>query len=161
MDTLPQGLARLPDEIVLVIFDNILLITDKRQFLKTCIKYNEITKSSMQQFENNYEIQNFRKINKYCVEKFTLELCHDKYFGLIPMKYIVKTNTIIVDCLAAFLHSSQINILLELATNNGCDLTTITEIAEKNDNIHLLKWAVNKGYSMNRKTYLYFKNRKI
>ena len=42
MNTLPQGLASLPNELILLIFDNILLITDKRQFLKTCTMYNKI-----------------------------------------------------------------------------------------------------------------------
>ncbi len=151
----------LPDELILLIFDCILLITDKRQFLKTCTKYNKLTKESIKNFENNYKIKNFDKINGYCVEKFTLELCHDLYFDRIPNSYIVRNNIIIVDCLAEFLHSPQINKFLELAKNNDCVLNYIVQLAEKKDNMHLLKWAFNKGYPVNRKTYLHFKNERI
>jgi hypothetical protein len=31
--------------------------------------------------------------NNYCTEKFTLELCHDKYFDMIPKSYINPKNT--------------------------------------------------------------------
>ncbi len=97
----------LPNEIILLIFDNIKLITDRRQFLKTCKLYNITTKQLMQKFEINYRIPSFTKINKYCVEKFTLELCHDKYLHIIPKTYICSTNIILnkalrINCIKLF-----------------------------------------------------------
>ncbi len=157
----------LPNELVLLIFDNILLITDKRQFLKTCGLYNKITVKSMTNFENNYSIKHFDKINYYCMEKFTLELCHDKYFNMIPKPYIIPNNKIISNALGAFydenfdeninysffdyckypfvlftksfIESNKPNIL-ELAKTNGCDLNKSREYAAKNGNLYYLKW---------------------
>ncbi len=155
MNTLPQGLASLPDELILLIFDNILLITDKRQFLKTCTKYNKITKVSMKNFENNYKIKSFKKINSYCVEKFTLELCHDLYFHRIPKSYIMKTNKIIIKALTAFLKidnnnkSFNENIkILHLAKNIGCDLIDLCYYAAFFGNLEMLIWAKENGYKL-------------
>src|SRR4051812_21603237 len=119
MDTLPQWFASLPNELIIVVFDNILKITDKRQFLKTCITYNNLTKQSFANFENdngimyydkliynsknnrhyyNAEYLKFKKnyINKYCMEKFTIELCCDGYDELLPEIYFNKNNSIII-----------------------------------------------------------------
>ncbi len=101
----------IPNDIILLIFNNIKLITDKRQFLRTCKRTNNITKKLMEEYENNYEIEYFDKIKKYCVEKFTLELCHDKYFHLIPKTYLSATNEIIGDALAFFGNIDLLKIL--------------------------------------------------
>ncbi len=106
----------LPNEIILIVFDYIQKITDKRQFLKTCILYNKITKQSLINFENDMCVIYFQKIydiyrdvlialnydimvnqfkhtymNKLCPEKFIIELSHDDYPDLIPKSYL---NTI-------------------------------------------------------------------
>ncbi len=44
MITLPQGLASLPNELIITIFNFIRKITDKRQFLKTCKLHNNLLK---------------------------------------------------------------------------------------------------------------------
>ncbi len=110
----------LPLDVIPIIFGFIKLITDKRQFLKTCVTYNNITKNIMEYTEDNFIVKNFDKINKYCVEKFTLELCHDKYFNMIPISYLNTNNTIIVESLVIF--NKNID-LLQIAINNGCKFT--------------------------------------
>ncbi len=145
MDTLPQGLASLPNELVLLIFEFILKITDKRQFLKTCKKYNLMTKQSFHHYEKNYEIENFDKIEKYCVEKFTLELCYDKYFEMVPERYIIASNNILIKSLILFDCLS----LLELARKNGCNLYNVYGLAAFHGNLEILKWAKDKGFEFN------------
>ncbi len=156
----------LANELILLIFNFIKLITDKRQFLRTCVTYNKITKGSMAKFENSYSIKHFKKINYYCMEKFTLELCHDKYFDMIPKSYIVENNYIIGKALGAFydeellyeksnrlidyckyafvlfieslIEYNKPNIL-ELAKTNGCNLEKICKYAAKHGNIYCLE----------------------
>ncbi len=135
----------LPNEIILLIFDNIILITDKRQFLKTCVHHNNITKQSMQKFEKNYNIKNYKNINNYCVEKFALELCHDKYFDMIPLSYIIPNNTILVRALVEF----DCLQLLKIAKSNGCNLDDICFNASCYDNLKILIWARGNGYWWN------------
>ncbi len=120
LSSLPQGLASLPDELILIIFDYIEKITDKRQFLRTCMHYNKITKQSFVNFENRMAVIYFRKIRdvhgdilrsinyevkfnefkdayvtKLCPEKFIIELSHDGYPELIS----VYSNSISKLCL--------------------------------------------------------------
>ncbi len=102
MDTLPQGLASLPNELILHIFEFIQKITDKRQFLKTCNKYNLITKQLIKQYEDNFIIKGFDKNNCYCIKKYVLELCHNSYFDLIPESLIYPDNIFLVQALAFF-----------------------------------------------------------
>ncbi len=147
---LPQGLASLPNELVLIIFDNILLITNKRQFLRTCVLYNKITTQSMKNFENNYKIKHFDKTNAYCMEKFTMELCHDLYFDMIPKSYFVKKNKIIVKALTAFLQMDNENIkLLQLVKDSSCDLSHFSYHAAFFGNLDVLKWAKENGCNLN------------
>jgi hypothetical protein len=127
----------MPNEIILHIFDNILLITDKRQFLRTCIHYNNLTKTSFKQYEQNYKVKHFDKINKYCREKFTLELCHDKYFERIPTSYITRSNYIIIRALIMF----DCIPLLEIAKQNNCDLYFACQNAASYGKLEVLKWA--------------------
>ncbi len=91
----------IPDEIIILIFDAIQKITDKRQFLRTCIKYNTLNNKSIHKYEQNYRVK-YYKINRYCVEKFTIELCQDSYFDMIPLSYIIPSNYIIMIAIAAF-----------------------------------------------------------
>ncbi len=131
----------LPQELILIIFDNILLITDKRQFLKTCSNYNNITKQSFLQYEKNYKIKNFAKINNHCVEKFTLELCHDKYFDRIPMSYMIPKNYILTRALTIF----NCVKLLEIAKNSGCRLFEVFSYAATSGNLEIMIWADKNG----------------
>ncbi len=133
----------LPNEIILILFENIKLITDKRQFLRTCLLYNNITKQPMKHFENNFRIHYTGLIleKTYCMEKFTLELCHDKYFGLIPMSYITPNNKILVSALATF----NCKPLLELAKYNKYDLSEVCYYAIVNDNLNIFNWGRKNG----------------
>ncbi len=142
----------LPNEIIILIFDSISKITDKRHFLRTCVLYNNLTKISMLQYEKNYKIKNFEKIDKYCVGKFTLELCHDSYFDIIPDHYIVPKNSMLITCLAYYNNLP----LLELAKEKGCPISTresvnyaikamFGDIEGKNE-LLLSKNIIEKGY---------------
>ncbi len=132
----------LPNELVLIIFDNILKTTDKRIFLKTCMKYNILTKNNFSQYEKNYKIKHFEKITKYCIEKFTLELCHDSYFDMIPELYIINKNNILIRSLVAF---GCISLLKEMV-NNGYDLDSICFYASYYSNLEILKWSRENNY---------------
>ncbi len=135
----------IPNDIILIIFDNIKLITDKRQFLRTCSRYNKITKRTIQTFEDNYSINGFNKINNYCVEKFTLELCHDLYFDMIPNSYVNPDNNILVRALVKF----NCIKMLEMAKNNGCDLKDVGSFGSYYINLDAIKWGIDNGYVMN------------
>ncbi len=132
----------LPNELILLIFDNILLITDKRKFLRTCIKYNDITKVSMCNFESNYKVKGFCKIDKYCVEKFTLEMCYESYFNMIPTSYINPKNEILIYA-SIFFDSIE---TLERAKNNNCNLENVHCYAVDLGNLDVLKWALQNKY---------------
>jgi hypothetical protein len=137
-----------PNEIILLIFAPFSTITDKRQFLRTCINYNNITKKSLKQCEDNFTVDGFRKINNYCVEKFTLELCYDKYLNMIPLTYLTIKNQIIIQALATF---GTIE-LLQIVKNNGCDLesTSLCQYAAGHGNINILNWAIENGCTIDR-----------
>ncbi len=170
----------LPNDMIILIFETILKITDKRQFLRTCVMYNKLTEKSFSQYEDNYKIKDFNKINKYCVEKFTLELCHDEYFDMIPIFYINPKNTIIMDALASFYNIPYLEIeaeinqyrfsnvrhtptlttitkpkydmsLLELAKINHCHIYNICKRATIYGNLNVLKWGAKSGYNLNKK----------
>ncbi len=146
----------LPNELILEIFNHIQKITDKRQFLKTCNYYNNLTKQLVLNFESYYFINYFghkyNYKNEYCIEKFTLEICCDEYFDMLPKSYINKNNKIILVALATF----NCVKLLELALDNGCsaysswgekcdnDADSICEFAALNGHIEILKWAISK-----------------
>ncbi len=127
----------IPNEIILLIFENIILITDKRQFLKTCNLYNNITKKSMLQYENNYKINNFKKINKYCVEKFTLELCHDKYFKMIPNSYMIPENKILIEALVTYNNIELLHKIKGICRK----LDKINHYAALNGHLNILIWS--------------------
>lgn len=134
-------LTTLPNEMIINLFKFIKLITDKRQFAKTCHKFNFITKNLINKSEEDFLLSHKNdmiehgitrilqepcyysdfKINEYCVEKFTLELCNDLYFGLIPKSYLNVNNKILMAALASH---GQID-LLKIAINNGCLIVDI------------------------------------
>ncbi len=129
----------LPNEIILLVFENILLITDKRQFLKSCKKYNLITKHNFSQYEGHYVVKEFSKINDYCVEKFTLELCHDLYFDRMPSCYINPKNDVLIESLSYF----NCIKLLDVAKSNNCHLGNVSRWAALNGHLDVLEWASN------------------
>ncbi len=133
----------IPNELIPIIFENILKITDKRQFLRTCVLYNKITALSMRNFENNYKIRHFNIPNNYSMLRFALELCHDRYFDMIPMSYIISHNPLITDALAAFNAPLEI---LKLKKDNGClfDRYTIANAA-LHGHLNVVKWLRENG----------------
>ncbi len=182
----------LPTELIHIIFNYIKLITDKRQFVKTCVLYNKITKKLMVEVENNLKpmytsmvsmlvhknLQSgyynpnylYEIITDYCVEKFTLELCNDKYFNLIPMSYLQTNNSIIMYILSSYGQTELLDIayknwgvnenMLEPALynghldtviwfyNHGCkNKDLIAKTACANGHKHILKWVIQNGYT--------------
>ncbi len=127
----------LPNELIIIIFEFIKLITDKRQFLKTCVLYNNLTKQSFINYETNYHIPHFTHNFNYCVEKFTLELCHDSYFNLIPDHYINKQNNLIMSC-SGYYNNVE---LLELGNSKGCYNTSVADYAALAGHIPVLDWC--------------------
>lgn len=134
---------KLPYELIVIIFDNIEKITDKRQYLKTCKLYNHITKKAILSAEDHNAISYFNKFNyyidyhgkmdyknellqfvwqyiyTYCVEKFTLELCYDNYFELIPQSYY-SNNAMIVKALCAYNQFELLRHDKNICTHNIC-----------------------------------------
>ncbi len=172
----------IPNEVILIIFEFILKITDKRQFLKTCKHYNTITKESFRIYEYNYKIKDFDKINDYCMEKFTLELCHDKYFETIPKKYLIPTNKIIMEQYPCFgdIKFSKLreiksynyriyNIFFDIGTNglvqilklmkeNGCNNRRFIGCIHQaigNGQLEVLKYIKSTGYNWGDLNYIY------
>ncbi len=132
----------LPNEIIIEIFKLIPKITDKRQFLKACKYFNNITKESMLNYEKKYQNSPFEHETHYCVEKFTLELCHDKYFELIPEHYITKSNDSLV--MGSTLYN---NIeLLKKANSKGCKLDGILHFAAFGGHKELIYYGIDNGY---------------
>ncbi len=135
----------LPNELIILIFETILLITDKRQFLRTCNKYNILTKQPMIKYENDHQIKGFDKISEYCVDKFTLELSHDKYFDRIPEHYIVLENLMLVSASAYFGNI----LLLDKLKSYGYSSRirdNVFENAAMNGQLDVLKWAYANDY---------------
>ncbi len=143
LTSLPQGLTSLPNELVLLIFEFILKKTDKRQFLKTCKKYNSLTKQSFYDYENNYKTKEFYKRDKYSVEKFTLELCYDNYCEMIPERYLIPSNNVLIRELVSF----NCLPLLKLAHEKGCCIKYVANYAVDNGNLEILKWARKNGFN--------------
>ncbi len=155
LSNLPQGLASLPNELIIIIFNFIKRITDKRQFLKTCKLYNNLTneliKDSENKFIENYYKNRFAKI--YCdfdgkvdylkinsPAKFTIELCYDSYFDMIPTRYYNENNRQLMILLVCY---GKLD-LLKFAVNNGLLLNTYTcAIAAYYGHLDILKFAHN------------------
>jgi hypothetical protein len=146
----------LPNELISFIFE-LIKLTDKRNFSRTCKKYNEINEKTMScSLVNDDPIMKDVEINCYCVERFTLELYYDGYCHLISDSYINKNNKIIVKTLAMYGNIE----LLEIAKNNGCYIpgdsyvptnNDIWERVAKNGNLEVLKWAHKNNVVMNWK----------
>ncbi len=132
----------LPDELILEIFNHILLITDKRQFLRICNNYNLLTKRLFLEYENNYVIKYFNKIKGYNLEKFTLELCHDGYFDLIPEHYIISGNEVLIKSLSYFGNLK----LLKLCKIKGFGMSDICAYSSLGGKLSVLQWACNNGH---------------
>jgi hypothetical protein len=166
----------LPDEIIVVICNYIQKITDKRKFIQTCKRVNNLTKMVIQIAELDLEaICNNPKISmdlekrkftqlsyttEHSVEKFTLELCYDSYFNLIPKTYLKSNNLIIVRASAIY---GQITLLKE-AIKNGCKLCrqkdesyssillNICNYAVISGNLNMVKYAILHGCSPDNRT---------
>ena len=141
----------LPDELILVIFESIPLITDKRHFLRVNTHYNKITAQSFINYEKNYKIKDFNKICVYSVEKFTLELCHDRYFNNMPSHYIFPNNKILIICLSYF---GSIPLLV-LSKDKCCNLYVVCVYASLGGQLAVLQWARTNVDNWNSNTCAY------
>jgi hypothetical protein len=147
----------LPNDLIIVICDYILKITDKRKFTQTCKIFNNVTKGLILIAELNlkeypvyshfdrkpekFKIEHFKYNNEYSVEKFTLELCHDEYFNLIPKSYISSNNSIICKALAIY---GQLE-LLKKAIKYGCEPDREKDHRFTNDLFNICNHAVISG----------------
>ncbi len=134
----------LPNEIIIEIFNHIPKITDRRQFLRTCSLYNNLTKQSFLNYENNYKVNDFIMPRTYGVEKFTLELCHDGYFNLITDDYITISNANLIECLSYYNCVS----LLDVAKHKGLRLTGIMMYGSLGGNIEILSYGLSNDYKL-------------
>ncbi len=148
MDNLPQGLTSLPNELILLIFDNINLITDKRQFLKTCKKYNIITKQLFKYYEDNFIVEGFVKNIGHKSNKFSLELCHDKYFDMIPESYIYPDNRFLIRALAFFGNTTILERLVKI-THSHYKLIFGINLDKLSEKLHNLEYIVSRYAIMN------------
>ncbi len=138
----------LPNDLIPIIFGYIQKITDKRQFAKTCVLYNNITKLQIKnvnikiKIKYNYYPDFEYKQNIYCVENFMIELCHDSYFDLIPTKYITCKNIMVVRASIVYNNIK----LLRVAINNGCEINgRDCCIAIEYDRLDILKLLIQYG----------------
>ncbi len=162
MDTLPQGLASLPNELIIIIFNYIKKITDKRQFLKTCKLHNTLLKGlimEMSESELDYlmvDINNvdyvrrviyyydYLKKRDYCVEKFMMELCYDSYFDMIPLSYITgnMNNATIIKL---FIKYGKLE-LLKLIVNEEFSYIRPCLLAAESGSLDILMWLTENKY---------------
>ncbi len=157
----------LPNELMLEIFNYISLITDKRQFLRTCKHYNKIMEEVFLDYESDFEIKysneirifsieynigcnndEYDNIITYGVEKFTLELCGDGYFDKIPESYIIPDNKILIKCLSYF----NCVELLNVAKLKFCDIRNVCDYGAFGGHINVIKWGCNNGCLWDTKT---------
>jgi hypothetical protein len=129
----------IPNEIIFIIF-SLLKITDKRLLTRTCKSYNDITKNLIKEAEQNLGVKYFGKYDKYCVEKFTLELCYDGYFDLIPNTYLTNNNKIIIKALVYFGNIDKLKIAV-INNNVKWDPRTIA-FAYLSNNTEIVKWTL-------------------
>ncbi len=156
-------MSSLPPDIIPIIFNYIKKITDKRQFLRTCKLYNNLTKDQIKlaetKFFDNF-VSNERNIKTlcYCLNmkinkikknkliKFTLEICSDEYFHLLPLSYLNPNNNQII----GFLVDYNKLELLQIAFKNGCKISNIIcSIAMSNGYLEIFKWAIKNNYEWN------------
>ncbi len=144
----------LPNELIIVIFEFIKLITDKRQFLRTCPIYNKITKQSLLNYiriiPKSYHLNRHcfsYHLDRYSMEKFTLELCHDGYFDLIPEHYINGDNDMLVGCASYY---NNIPLLeLSLSKSKGYSSYNIVMFGAMGGQIPVLEWCLKNKYNIN------------
>ncbi len=151
---------QLPNELIIIIFNYIDKITDKRQFLRTCNTYNNLLKGLIINL-NDCELKYFERSNilfcfdgtsnmnyekyllkrDYCVERFTIELCYDSYFDMIPMSYFNEKNEVIIRLLVK--HGKL--ELLQIAIDNSIVLGNFTCLmASEYGQLDVLKWLKTK-----------------
>ncbi len=155
-------LASLPNELIIIIFNFIKKITDKRQFLKTCKLHNtllkglitEMSDAELNYFKINddevgYEEKNryyfmYMEKRDYCVEKFMMELCYDSYFDMIPLIYITKNinNTVIIKLLIKY---GKLE-LLQFAINKRHPSLQLYKLATESGQLDILIWLSKHGY---------------
>ncbi len=150
-------MEQLPTDITLIIFNYIRKITDKRAFTQTCIKFNKITKNIIKKIESIIKIKHFGYPNKYCVEKFTLELCNDSYFHLIPKSYLTYKNEIIVEALSIFGNLKLLEQYVKIYNNTHDEPFNKYWICKKasiGGHLDILEWAKINGATWDDRTYV-------
>lgn len=147
----------LPKELVLLIFDEVTKITDKRMLSRTCTTYNNITKKILNLLIDKSEWNMFYE--KKSVGAYTQEIQEDGYLNMIPMTYLIPENDGIVRHL---LIGGQLE-LLKIAINNGCPLyiennrfrmgiESNINLGIKSGNFELVHFLLEKGYKFDNKS---------
>ncbi len=162
MNSLPQGLVNLPNELIIIIFNFIKKITDKRQFLRTCKLHNTLLKGLIKEINecelkffdlDNHDVaydqiilyrHKYLEKRDYCVEKFMMELCYDSYFNMIPVSYITKNmnNPVIIILLIKY---GKLE-LLQLAINKKLLSFLFYEFATEAGHLDILIWLIENEY---------------
>ncbi len=137
---------QLPNELIIIIFNYIDKITDKRQFLRTCNRYNDLLKGLINHAEKKFMLK--YKLDKNCyyyyIEKFTLELCHDSYFDMIPKSYFNENNRVLMELLVLY---NKLE-LIKFALNNGCVIHFLLyTIAAQYGHMDMVKLFWGKNYT--------------
>jgi hypothetical protein len=138
----------LPNELLHFIFSLLSKITDKRNFSSSLKIVNELTKEQILYHENIYMTQNFKnlfdydlKIKKHSMENYLLELCYDKYYDLIPKKYLDFKNVTVIKILSTYGNVELFSICFNLKLNFNFDIYAII-----GNNLDLLKWLRENNY---------------
>ena len=132
----------IPLDVIRLIIE-LLPITDKRQFTRTCSTYHKITQKLLQIAENNFKVKHFDR-KYFGVEKFTLELCNDKYFDKIPISYFNEKNEVIMPLLAL---NGQLE-LLKFGISKSCPFNHYQEFAAINGHLEIIKWTKANGHEL-------------
>jgi len=130
-------------ELFYKIRDDIFRITDIRNLSRVCKKYDEYCKKRICELENFYYTKYSSLIftnylNKYSVEKYTVELILDECYNLLPVRYFNKNNDMMCPMLA-FMGNFE---LLKGSAFDSCPVTDgIIRCAAFSGSIDILEWS--------------------
>ncbi len=132
----------LPDELFDLICFNLTCITDVRCLSMVCKKYNLKCQTQIIDMEMFYKkkykgIDLIKYLDKYSIEKFTIEIVLDNYCNLLTDKYYTENNEVICSVLALCGKFE----LLKYANSKSCQIINYaTSCAAYNGHVDILDW---------------------